>query len=123
MRDSETPSTSGPKPGQSADEFDITIREATSLLTDDTETPRSVFLALRYENGTDFVHAHAGAHDGDIDGKVYDLLAPLAVHVQQVADAANADAATVMDCVDEMLASVADTTDTADTVDTAVTGD
>jgi hypothetical protein len=96
----------GPEAGASPEEFQQALRDATALLNDDFERPQSVFLAMQYGSGTDYVHAHADANDDQLDAKVYDLLSPLAVHARQVADAANADPETVLECAAEMLDSV-----------------
>jgi hypothetical protein len=93
----------GPERGVSAEEFQQALRDATALLDDDIERPRSFFVAMQYGSGTDYVHAHAAPDRLDLDAKVYDLFSPLAVHVQQVADAANSDPETVLECAIELL--------------------
>ncbi|SFR50616.1 hypothetical protein [Halogeometricum limi] len=103
MSESTSHAADGPRPGASSGEFDQALRDAAALLSDDVERPQSFFAAVQYENGTDYVHAHADESDDDLDAKVYDLLSPLAVHVQQVADAANADAETILECAAELL--------------------
>ncbi|ELZ31473.1 hypothetical protein C474_09237 [Halogeometricum pallidum JCM 14848] len=101
------PST-GPRPGASPEEFRQSLRDAAALLNDDAERPESLFVAVQYRNGTDYVHAHADGADGQLDWKVYDLLSPLAVHAQQVAAAANADPEAVLECAAELIDSVED---------------
>ncbi|SFR62560.1 hypothetical protein SAMN04487947_2988 [Halogeometricum rufum] len=96
----------GPESGATPEEFQQALRDATALLSDDVERPESFFLAMQYGSGTDYVHAHADANDDQLDAKVYDLLSPLAVHARQVADAANADPETVLECAAEILDSV-----------------
>lgn len=98
----------GPRPGASPDEFRQSLRDATALLNDDLERPRSFFVALQYGSGTDYIHAHSSVEDGNLDAKVYDLLSPLAVHIRQVAEAANSDPETVVECAFEVLDSVED---------------
>lgn len=93
----------GPRPGSPPEEFRQALRDAVALLDDDVERPESVFAAVQYRNGTDYVHAHADGADGHLDRKVYDLLSPLAVHAQQVAAAANTDPETVLKCVAELI--------------------
>ncbi|MDS0300102.1 hypothetical protein NDI76_15255 [Halogeometricum sp. S1BR25-6] len=97
----------GPRPGASPEEFRQSLRDAAALL-DDSEPPESLFVAVQYRNGTDYVHAHADGADGNLDRKVYDLFSPLAVHVRAVAAAANADPETVLECAAELLDSVED---------------
>lgn len=101
-----TESSNGPEPGASPEEFRQALRDARAHLNDDVERPQSFFLAMQYGSGTDYVHAHADTDDDHLDRKVYDLLSPLAVHVRQVADAANADPQAVLECTAEILDSV-----------------
>ena len=98
----------GPRPGASSDEFRQALRDAAALLNDDVERPQSFFVAMQYASGTDYVHAHADSEDGHLDRKLYDLLSPLAVHARQVAEEANADPETVLECAAEILDSVED---------------
>lgn len=106
MQETPNHSSNGPRPGASPEEFQQALRDAAALLNDDVERPQSVFVAMQYGSGTDYVHAHADGADGRLDRKVYDLFSPLAVHVKQVAEAANADPETVLECAAELLDSV-----------------
>jgi hypothetical protein len=108
MQKSDDQTPAGPRPGVSAEAFRQALRDASALLDDDIERPRSFFLGMRYENGTDYVHAHAAAGPAGLDEKVYHLFSPLAVHVQQVAEAANADPETVVECALEVLGEMDD---------------
>lgn len=92
----------GPQPGMPEDEYEQAQRDAVAMLEDDLETPRSFFLAMHYGNGTDYIHAHTAETDGDVDGKVYDLFVPLALHLNEVAETAEADIETVVECAVEM---------------------
>ncbi|MDS0295033.1 hypothetical protein [Halogeometricum luteum] len=107
MQETTSHSASGPRPGASPEAFRQSLRDAAALL-DDEERPESLFVAVRYRNGTDYVHAHADGADGHLDRKMYDLLSPLAVHARQVAAAANADPEAVLECVAEILENVED---------------
>lgn len=106
MQESDTNDRSGPESGLSEAAFEQTLRDATALLADDSERPDALFLAMQYGNGTDYVHAHSEATDSNLDRKVEDLFSPLAVHVRAVAEAANSDPETVLECVSELLESV-----------------
>lgn len=96
-----TESSSGPESGLDSDAFDQELRNAAALLDADLELPRSFFLAVEYGNGTDYVHAHV--EGGSMNDKVYDLFSPLAVHIEQVAEAANADPEMVTSCALDVL--------------------
>lgn len=106
MHETDSQAPPGPRPGAAPDEFQQALRDATALLNDDVERPRSFFVAMQYSSGTDYVHAHSTMGDEDLDAKVYDLLSPLAVHIKQVAEAANADPETILECAGEVLDSV-----------------
>ena len=112
MSDSTTKNT-GPKKGLSAEEFEQVLRDAEVLLADECEQPRSLFLALQYENGTDYLQAHTETQPTELDQKVYDLFSPLAVHIQEVASEANTDVQTAVECAVEIL----ETMDRPDRVD------
>lgn len=101
MQGTDNRPATGPRPGASPEEFRQALRDAVALLDDDVERPQSFFVAMQYGSGTDYVHAHADSEDANLDRKVYDLFSPLAVHVQQVAEAANADPETVLECAAE----------------------
>lgn len=105
QRTTDQPSN-GPQPGDSPEELRQALRDATALLNDDVERPQSFFVAMQYGNGTDYIHAHADSNDDQLDRKVYDLFSPLAVHVRQVAEAANADPEKVLECTAEILDSI-----------------
>lgn len=102
MDDTTHGTAGGPCPGLQDDEFEQAMRTGKALLDAELDSPRAFFVASQYDNGTEFVHGHSATED--LDGKVYDLLAPLAVHIQQVATAANADPETVVDCAMDVMA-------------------
>ena len=77
------------------------IRNAQSLLEGTDEQPRSFFVSVKYDSGADFSFAHGPTTN--VDEKVYDLFLPLAVHCEQVASAANTDAETVFEVLEEMM--------------------
>jgi hypothetical protein len=108
MQETDDQTPAGPRPGADAGEFRQALRDASVLLDDDFERPRSFFLGVQYESGTDYVHAHTETDPAGLDGKVYDLFSPLAVHVKQVAEAANSDPETVLECAAELLDSMDD---------------
>lgn len=93
----------GPEPGLTPEELDQALRTGRTLLDPDLDTPRSVFVATQYRNGTEFLHAHCESDDRD--AAVYDLLTPLAVHVREVAAAANASPDAVVEGALELLES------------------
>lgn len=100
MAENDTAAPSGPVPGIDRNALDQQLRNASALL-DVEELPNSFFVAVQHDNGTDYLHAHAD--DRTLDGKVYDLFAPLAIHLEQVARAANSDPETAADCALELL--------------------
>lgn len=91
----------GPERGINRGELEQEIRNARALLDDSDEQPQSFFVGVKYDSGADFSFAHAPS--SNLDEKVYDLFLPLAVHCEQVASAANSDAETVFEVLEEIM--------------------
>lgn len=95
------PEEEPPEPGLTAEEI-VQAAKNGSVLMDpdpDVEIPHAVFAAVRYESGLDFTHAYLDqeAEGGSAGDMAHNLIDPLAVHLQVVADAANADLDTVIE--------------------------
>lgn len=101
MATDEHTSPGGPERGADATELEQEIRNAQQLLEGTDRLPRSFFVGVKHDNGADVAFVHGESED--LDEKVYDLFLPLALHCEQVAEAANVDTDTVFEVVEEMV--------------------